>query len=270
VKYSDKNVLVLILIYITYLLYRLIRLLLLNGSNDFWVQEYSLNVGLFWYYISISILILLYSLNHMIGWLNVHERFLIGLLVIYLPFSIPIIILIICRGFIDFEKKPSFGLFHARYLIAIVPSILLLYLVFSIPLIHKAFSIQKTQDVVEVQFDTLNFNLHGENGYINGIIELYFQEDELYKIKVELELPNGSLESSEAIKLFVNGEEVCEGQIVSDKLLFSKIVELESSDIAFMDNLVFTYSFENVAYEIVYSDWDRYEITMEYQIFDLN
>jgi len=267
--YRNKQVSnMLTLLYVSFLIYRFIRLLLVNGNDDFWIQEYPLNEGVFWYYISVSILIFLYSLNHALEWINIHERVLIVLLVLYLPFSIPLFVLILCRGIIDQKIKYEFRIFHARYLIVNVPSILLVYMVFSIPFIHQLFSVQKTQDMVEVDFDIYNFNLHGEDGYVRGKVDLYFHDDDLYMIKVELEMPNGILESSAPISLYINGIELCEGHIEANKILFTEIVGFESSEIKFTDELEFSYSFENILYDIEYRDLNRYERFVEYHIFD--
>jgi len=268
---SDRrqNSYFMIILYVLFLVYRFVRLLLVNGNDDFWTQVDPLNTGLFWYYIIVSILILLYSLNHMMEWINIHENILIGLLVLYLPFSIPIFVLILCGSVIDFDKTPGFGLFHARYLVLII-SLLFLYMVVSIPFIHKAFSIQKTQDVAEVQFDSMNFNLHGGDGYVNGSVDLYFEDNVLYIINADLRVSNWDLENTEPIIIYVNGLELCEGHIVSDKFIFSEIVKIESSEIMFTDDIEFSYSYDNVLYVLAYGNLERYERTKEYQIFELS
>ncbi len=203
-------------------------------------------------------------------WLHIHENILLGLLVIYLPFSIPIYILILFSGVIDFDKFPGFGLFHARYLVLIIPSLLFLYMVFSIPFIHKAFSIQKTQDVAEVQFDRMFFNFHGGDGYVNGSVDLYFEDNVLYIINVDLRVSNWDLENTEPIIIYVNGIFVCEGHFELDKIIFRDIVAIESSEIMFTDDIEFSYSYDNVLYVLAYGNLERYERTKEYQIFELS
>jgi len=249
----DSNII--IILYLVFLLYRFNYLLLIPYLYMYRDTISTVNQWVVLYFDIVTILLLIAliayistsELNNSI-WNKIYQL----LLLLSLPFSIPIILLLLFQIYI-FEKRRT-GLFNPRIFTIIIPAYFAYILFFSIFAIGNAFTNVDQEHTYVIEYDILNVHLYDGPGYVYGDIVYFYRDDQINKIVINIKVPDSTVpELNYPYVLMIDSTVVCEGTYDHGSIVYHSEVnnEILLSEIHNLD--LVTYSNGHSQWDLNYS-----------------